>query len=94
MKKTTKQPTKSQLLAEIKEREQQVATIEKRERESSALKQKQTMLEGERALLLAIDNYTRLPFLLWEGNDSRALTAHLFSARALLERIVREQTHA
>ena len=92
MKKPTKQPTKSQLLAEIKEREQQVATIEKRECESAALKEKQILLESERALIVAIDNFNHRAS--GEGRDRWALTAHLVSARALLERIVKEQTHA
>ena len=92
MKNTKHHPSKSQLVAEIRSRQQQVATIEKRERESAVLKQKQMLLVSERALLLAIDNYTRFSFSL--ENDSWALTAHLVSARALLERIVKEQIHA
>ncbi len=92
MENTKHHPSKSQLVAEILSRQQQVATIEKRERESAVLKQKQMLLVSEQALLLAIDNYTRLPFSL--EKDLMALTAHLISARALLECIVKEQIHA
>ena len=92
MKKTTKQPTKSQLLAEIKEREQQVATIEKREAELTVLKNKQKHLECERKLIVDIDMFDQLGPV--AGVDMWTLAGHLVSARALLERIVKEQTHA
>jgi hypothetical protein len=92
MSKTTKQPSKSQLFAEIVARQTQVAAIEAKERHGLALKQKQTLLESERALLVAIDGFKALGYR--GGEDAWVLQNSLTVARALLERIVKEQVHA
>jgi hypothetical protein len=93
MKTSTQQPSKSQLLAEITFRQQQVAAIEEQERKDKALQTKQRRLECQRALLVAINTYDAL-LKFQVGADEWALSHHLMSARALLERSVKEELHA
>ena len=92
MSKPTKQTPKSRLFAEIVARQTQVAAIEAKELKLKALKRNQDVLESERALLVAIDNYKSWGIRGLE--DAWVLQNSLTVARALLERIVKEQVHA